>query len=121
MAFKKDSKDVDHRGITAEEFRKLLSQDKIKLRYEWLDPYFLEQMVIIATYGGLRYGAYNWQGASQKEMKHYEGALMRHLQAYRKGEFVDDDHNQSHLASVAVNGMFVDWFRRQHQWGFQNK
>lgn len=119
--FKKDSMDANFRGITPDEFKKQLGLGKIKLRYEWLDPHFLKQMAIIATYGGLRYGAYNWQGANQTQLKHYEGAIMRHMQEYRMGNFIDSDHDQSHMASVAVNACFIDFFRRKFAWGFRNK
>jgi hypothetical protein len=93
MAFKKDAK-----------------TDNSKLRFDLINPEFLEGMAKILTHGANKYGANNFRKASKEERKLYIGALHRHLNQWQQGKKLDQDHKQNHLISVAVNAMFLYYF-----------
>jgi len=74
-----------------------------KLRYDLLPPQPLEDLVEVYTKGAVKHGERNWEEDNNSECtndKHYE-ALMRHLQAHKMGEQIDQDDGQLHMASVA--------------------
>lgn len=80
-----------------------------KLRYSLIPPYALEQVAKCLTLGASKYAADNWkyvEGAKER----YLDALIRHTEAYRKGETVDTEGND-HLAAIAVNALFLSEFR----------
>ena len=90
-----------------------IKHDQGKLRYELLVPEFLEEMAKIISHGAEKYGDWNWtevEGARQR----YEGALLRHIQAWRKGEILNEEENKNkekfyfhHTAHIAINAMFL--------------
>ena len=84
--------------------------DKEKEQYDLVDPFALEDMARVLTYGAIKYDRYNWKNVEEHR---YVSALMRHLQAYRKGEKLDDESGISHLAHVMVNAMFLYCFEKE--------
>jgi hypothetical protein len=83
--------------------------DAGKLRYSLIPPYALEQVAKCLTLGASKYAPDNWKyvdGAKER----YLDALIRHTEAYRKGETVDTEGND-HLAAIAVNALFLSEFR----------
>lgn len=99
--------------------RKNRKWDDGKLKYNLILPGFLELMAEILTRGEVNHpcepdGTPSWQLV---EPVAYENALIRHLQAYRKGEIIDPDPNMptDHMGNVAVNAMFLWWFNRQRE------
>ena len=97
--FKKDSKDKE-----------------MKPMFSLIDPYWQLELAEILTFGAKKYGLRNWQGASQKELYHYEDALLRHMNKYQRGIMRDEDTKLSHLSHVAVNAMFLHYFWRKYDW-----
>lgn len=78
--------------------------DTGKLRYDLVKPEMLEAIAEVMTYGANKYGDNNWQGV---ETDRYYAALMRHLQAWRKGELVDEESGLHHLKHALCNIAFI--------------
>lgn len=80
--------------------------DAGKLRYELLPPQAIEKVVKILTFGAEKYAPDNWKHVPEWKAR-YTAALMRHLEAYRKGELVDSESGESHLAHLLCCGIFL--------------
>ncbi len=89
-------------------FRK---NDEGKLRFDLLDPAFLEELVKVLTYGAGLYGANNWTNCPTPYERYYS-ALQRHLNAFAKGERADPDTGHSHLSHAAACLQFLAHFER---------
>jgi hypothetical protein len=91
--------------------RENLKFDAGKLDYTLLEPFFLQEMAKIMTLGEKNHpkvgGEPSWRLVEQEA---YLKALLRHIQAYRLGERVDQEMGTKHLAHAAVNAMFVMYF-----------
>ena len=97
------------------------SLDSDKILYELLDPIFLESVANILTIGAKKYPygkdpLYNWKNADLEDLHHYEGAIFRHFQEYRKGNVLDDETSEPHLAHIVCSCMFLEYFRRVYGW-----
>lgn len=86
--------------------------DTGKIRYDLLEPEFERDVANILTIGAEKYGPNNWQGLDNAEDRYY-AALRRHIAAWRMGEKIDPESNQSHLAHAACNLMFLMHFDRE--------
>jgi len=88
-----------------------LKWDTGKLDYTLLEPLFLKELATIMTLGEKNHpkvdGEPSWRLV---EPEAYLKALLRHIQAYRLGEQIDQEMGTRHLAHVAVNAMFVIYF-----------
>jgi hypothetical protein len=86
--------------------------DTSKLRYDLIPPYALEALAHVYTIGAAKYGDGNYlKGMSWNRVI---GALMRHLEAWRKGERLDVGDGQLHLASVAWCAFTLMVYEDQH-------
>lgn len=85
--------------------------DDGKLRYDLLDHVFEKAMARVVTDGAAVHGDNNWQQLKDAKARYY-AALRRHLDAWLDGEVIDPKHGTPHMAHVAVNAMFLDWFDR---------
>lgn len=83
--------------------------DSGKLRYSLIPPYALEQVAKCLTTGASKYAPDNWKYVDKAKQR-YLDALIRHTEAYRKGETADAEGND-HLAAIAVNALFLLEFR----------
>jgi hypothetical protein len=72
--------------------------DGKKLRYDLIPPEALEELARVYTIGAAKYGDNNYLGGLK--WSRVIGAMMRHLEAYRAGEEIDQEDGQLHLASV---------------------
>ena len=103
-------------------FRKESKDSGNKIMYELIDPIFLESVANILTIGAKKYpdkDDTNWKNASRKELKHYRSAIFRHFEAYRKGESIDEETGEPHLAHIVCSCMFLEWFRRVYGWDME--
>jgi len=75
-----------------------------KLRMELIPPEAIEALAEVITYGANKYSDDNWKKVSKDR---YIGALMRHLNAYRKGELYDDESGLTHIAHILTNAAFL--------------
>jgi len=83
--------------------------DSGKLQYDLIDTYALEDMAKVLTLGAEKYDRYNWKNVEEHR---YVAAMMRHFEAYRKGELYDPESGLSHLSHAMVNLMFLYCFER---------
>ncbi len=80
--------------------------DEKKLRYDLIPPVVLEELAKVLTYGAEKYGDHNWKNLDNFEERYYS-ALMRHIQAHRKGEKNDKESGLSHLSHAFTNIAFL--------------
>lgn len=73
--------------------------DQEKLRYELIPPYPLSELARVYTIGGKKYLPDNWREGLDKDR--ILGALLRHTEAIRMGELIDQKDGQLHASSIA--------------------
>lgn len=88
--------------VVVEEFMKF---DTDKIRYDLVPPRTIEMMAEVITFGAKKYKPNNWREC--KDLARYEGALMRHIQAWRLGEKNDDETGFHHLAHAMTNLAYI--------------
>jgi hypothetical protein len=80
--------------------------DRGKTQYSLVPPRALHDLAEVMTYGADKYAPDNWRKVDDPENRYYN-ALMRHLEAYRRGEGVDPESGLPHLAHVMANATFL--------------
>lgn len=89
-----------------------------KAQYSLLNLWALEPCVRVLMYGAAKYPQpMNWQGVVPLE---YYDAALRHLAKMQNGEWTDPESDQSHLAHVVCNFIFLSWFERQGKFTYQS-
>jgi hypothetical protein len=78
--------------------------DQEKPDMSLLSPFALEEIAKVMTYGKQKYGANNWR--SGLAFSRLIAAVLRHVNAYQKGEMVDPETGLSHLAHASC-GLFM--------------
>lgn len=79
--------------------------DADKTRLDLVSPALIEAVGRVRTYGVKKYGDSDcWR---KVERKRYIAATMRHFEAFRKGETLDEESGMPHLWHVACNIMFL--------------
>lgn len=73
--------------------------DQEKPDMSLLSPFALEEIAKVMTYGKQKYGANNWRNGLA--FSRLIAAVMRHLNAYQKGQMVDPETGLSHLAHAS--------------------
>ena len=76
-----------------------VKHDTGKLRYDLIPTFGHQALARVFTIGAKKYGDNNWRGGFK--WSRVIGALIRHLEAYRRGEKYDLEDGQLHLSSVA--------------------
>lgn len=90
-----------------------LKNDTEKNRLELIDPYFIEGIGEVMSYGARKYTPNNWKnGGSDEDIERIIGALLRHINAYQRGEKIDRETGISHLYHLTCNAMFLAYFDR---------
>lgn len=69
-------------------------------------PHAFEKLGTLLGFGADKYAVGNWDKVPEGEMR-YLDALMRHLTQHHKGEKIDPESGELHLAHAAVNIMFL--------------
>lgn len=90
------------------------------IRYDILDPDFLEDLAKIADYGAKKYGDLNWQLSRLTTDKGPVNHMYKHLGSYRKNEPYDHEElgtqRSLHLAAIAFNAMMeYYWAKKEEQ------
>ena len=88
-----------------EDFSKFVKYDAGKPRFELLDPFVMEEIVKVLTYGAKKYNDHNWNKCTS--LTRYFGAACRHLFAWLKGEDYDQESGCLHLAHCICCCMFI--------------
>lgn len=90
-------------------FRK---DDEGKLRFDLLDPDFVEAIVQVLTHGAEKYSPDNWKKGDRSR---YIAALGRHWNRYLQGEAVDFDSQLPTLGHIGCCLMFLHWMDSEEQ------
>lgn len=77
-----------------------------KNKLELILPEWIEGIGEVLTYGANKYKPNSWQNVENGIDVHY-GAAMRHIVAYRKGEYLDKETNLPHLYHAVSNLLFI--------------
>ena len=78
--------------------------DDDKVRYDLIPAEWETALAEVLTYGAKKYKPNNWR---KGEVDRYIGAVMRHWNAYRKGEINDKDTTMPHLWHMFCNVGFL--------------
>lgn len=82
-----------------------LKYDGEKPRMDLLDPYAIEQLAKVLTFGASKYAAHNWRQGLHKSRLIAAG--LRHLFAYLGGQDTDPETGLSHAAHAMCCCMFI--------------
>jgi len=96
--------EIDPAGRCAHEAGAKLDQGKV--RYSLIPPGPLKLLAALYTYGTQKYSEGGWKEVPAGE-KRYLDALMRHLEAYRGGEWLDSETGLPHMIAVAWNAFAI--------------
>lgn len=69
-------------------------------------PNALLAVARVLTFGAEKYGRDNWRQVESAETRYLDAAL-RHINAYQRGEAVDPESGESHLAHAVCSLMFM--------------
>jgi len=87
------------------DFTSFVKYDENKPAYELLDPYAINEIVRVLTYGAKKYNAHNWNKCNS--ITRYFGACLRHLFAWLRGEDIDPESGIHHLAHAGCSVIFM--------------
>lgn len=81
--------------------------DQDKPRVDLIDPYAMEELAKVLTFGAQKYAAHNWRkGISFSRLI---AAAFRHLMAIMRGEDHDPETGLPHAAHLMCCAMFLIW------------
>ncbi len=83
-----------------------------KLRYSLIPVSPLKWLAKLYTNGAIKYSDGGWKEVPNGEER-YLDALMRHLEAYRAGEWMDKDTKVPHLTAVAWNAFAIIFYKEK--------
>lgn len=69
-------------------------------------PNALLAVAKVLTFGAQKYGRDNWQLVDNAETRYMDAAL-RHINAYQRGEQLDPESGENHLAHAVCSLMFI--------------
>lgn len=78
-----------------------------KVRLSLVPPEFLLAVAEVLEFGATKYDANNWRKFDSDQVKGCIDSVMRHLEAYRMGQWLDEESNLPHLAHAATNLAFM--------------
>jgi hypothetical protein len=82
-----------------------VKHDQDKPRMELLDPLALEGLAAVLTFGAKKYAAHNWRGGIA--YSRLTAALLRHVFAILRGEYIDPESGLPHIDHVGCCWMFL--------------
>lgn len=85
-----------------------IKHDGDKLRLSLIPPQLIEGVGQVMQFGAKKYKRNNWKNLD--DPTRYLDALMRHLEAYRRGEEFDEETGLPHMAHLATNAGFLLFF-----------
>lgn len=103
----------DSSGISSASTNKnsFLKFDANKPRFDLIDPWFEEDVAKVLTMGAAKYAENNWK--LNTDINRYIGALERHLNKIKQGEYIDDESLLQHTAHLGCNAMFLHYMIRK--------
>lgn len=91
-----------------------VKHDDGKLRFDLIEPKFLEGLAAVLTHGAVKYRPNNWKDCPGPYVRYY-AALQRHLNAYAQGKTYDAESGFHHLYHAACCLMFLVYFDEEKQ------
>lgn len=101
----------DNQHVIDKPYKDDLKHDDDKCRLDLVEPSLIEAVGWIRTFGIKKYPEV--YGYKKLEPWRIMGALLRHINAYRKGEKYDAESGYSHLWHAACNLMFLIELERE--------
>jgi hypothetical protein len=98
--------------------------DKEKPRMDLLDPWALEGLAQVLTFGATKYAAHNWRNGI--EYSRLLAAMARHFSAIQRGEDIDPESGLPHVDHLGCCWMFLSNFTKTRpdlddRWKRENK
>ena len=84
--------------------QKAIKFDADKVQYSDIPPHTLEQVAKVFNYGAKKYTKFNYNGGMEY-LRYYDAAL-RHMQAWVRGEDIDESGNP-HIAHAISSLMML--------------
>lgn len=88
--------------------------DEEKPRWDLLPLEEMESVVMVLTKGAQTYDDDNWKKVPNAKRRYY-AAVLRHMKDYQKGEYLDKDDGEPHLAHAICDLIFLLWFNNQER------
>src|SRR6266851_2728140 len=89
------------------------------IRYDILDPDFLEDLAKIADFGAKKYGDFNWHLSKLTGNKGPINHIYKHLGSYRKNEPYDHEElgtqRSMNLVAIAFNAMMEYFWAKEEE------
>ena len=82
-----------------------LKFDEEKLRYDLIPPRVLEEVAKAFTHGAKKYSDEGWKDVPEHRRRYY-AAMMRHMEAWRLGEDIDES-GCHHIACAIASLMII--------------
>lgn len=89
-----------------------IKDDSGKLRFDLIPPEAMEELARVYTIGAVKYGDRNWEKGLH--WGRVFAAMMRHAWAWWRGEKLDPEDGQHHLASVAWCALSLMTLEKTH-------
>lgn len=88
-----------------------MKQDHNKVDLALITPEMMLSLGSVLTFGKNKYSARGWEKGIEEDR--LVSALLRHLTAYRSGEFNDPESGLSHLDHIFANAGFLVTLKRR--------
>jgi hypothetical protein len=82
------------------------ARSTMDVRWDLLCEEFIRDMAVVMKEGADKYGDNNWKAGVP------EGVTINHLLEHLF-KWQDGDRGELHLAKVAINAMFLDWYEQR--------
>ena len=83
-----------------------VKHDNAKPRFDLIPPMAILEVARVLQYGATKYAPENWRHLDNLRGR-YLGAAGRHINAFQRGEQLDDESGMYHLACAITSLMFV--------------
>jgi hypothetical protein len=80
--------------------------DRGKARYDLVPPHALDAIARVLEIGARKYAPDNWRFVEGRRWRYF-AAAMRHMWAWQRGEAVDPETGEHHLAHAACCVLFL--------------
>ena len=87
--------------------------DDDKIRYDMFPDNVLTDICKVLMFGAKKYEENNWKKCT--DLTRYYNASRRHVEAWRTGEYYDNDSKLPHLAHALCNLMFMHYLEEEKQ------
>lgn len=91
---------------TGPDNREGVKHDREKPRYDLMPPRAFDSVVRVLTYGARKYAPDNWKYVDGRRWRYFSAA-MRHAWAWWRGEALDAETGESHLAHAVCCLLFL--------------